>query len=393
MSRQKRTLPWCDTRDGVFYAFWNVDIVDAKGRKKIETKRLSLRTRDPDEAQNRFAAFLTEGRDLRINGGGAAGLTVTQALDDYLREHVGEVDDKGRPIVADGQRQENAVALLKAFFQNDPLISVDIEKCKAYTTARRAGTVKTERKKRGRPSGKGADSTIRRELVVLRAAAGHAAKRKRIGPTASPPTPMPVFDYPQEDRADGQDEAPWLTLDQLADLRKKAAERIEAAVMLEDKDAVRHAQRLADFIEVAYYTASRRDAIETLTWFQVKFPQNRIHLAKAGERRTKKRRPIVPIDPELRPTLERLDAEKANEWVLGASTSLYRPFVKLCEKIGVEGSPHILRHSRATHLLQDGVSIYDVARLLGDTVATVERVYGHHSAEFLAEVIQKRRGG
>jgi penicillin-binding protein 1A len=33
-------------------------------------------------------------------------------------------------------------------------------------------------------------------------------------------------------------------------------------------------------------------------------------------------------------------------------------------------NPHILRHSRATHLLMEGVSLWDVAKLLGDTVAT-----------------------
>jgi hypothetical protein len=35
-------------------------------------------------------------------------------------------------------------------------------------------------------------------------------------------------------------------------------------------------------------------------------------------------------------------------------------------------------------MLMDGESIYKVANLLGDTVRTVERVYRHHSAEFLA---------
>ena len=52
--------------------------------------------------------------------------------------------------------------------------------------------------------------------------------------------------------------------------------------------------------------------------------------------------------------------------------------------LGVEGHPHLLRHSRATHMLMDGDSPYKVAKLLGDTLATVERVYGHSDPEFLA---------
>jgi site-specific recombinase XerD len=45
----------------------------------------------------------------------------------------------------------------------------------------------------------------------------------------------------------------------------------------------------------------------------------------------------------------------------------------------------MLRHSRATHMLMDGESIYKVAKLLGDTVSTVEKRYGHVSVEYLME--------
>ena len=61
---------------------------------------------------------------------------------------------------------------------------------------------------------------------------------------------------------------------------------------------------------------------------------------------------------------------------------------RVCAEVGIpEGRlhPHVLRHPRATHMLMDGESIYKVARLLGGTVATLERVYGHHRVEFLAE--------
>ena len=40
-------------------------------------------------------------------------------------------------------------------------------------------------------------------------------------------------------------------------------------------------------------------------------------------------------------------------------------------------SPHRLRHSYATHLLEAGTPIHHVAELLGDTVATVEGTYSH----------------
>ena len=71
------------------------------------------------------------------------------------------------------------------------------------------------------------------------------------------------------------------------------------------------------------------------------------------------------------------------EFVFGKPAKFYQPFQALMRSLNMpeKAFPHILRHSRATHLLQDGVSIYEVAKLLGDTIATVERVYGHHAPD------------
>jgi site-specific recombinase XerD len=40
-------------------------------------------------------------------------------------------------------------------------------------------------------------------------------------------------------------------------------------------------------------------------------------------------------------------------------------------------TPHRLRHTNETHLLEQGVPIHHVAELLGDTVAVVESSYAH----------------
>lgn len=92
---------------------------------------------------------------------------------------------------------------------------------------------------------------------------------------------------------------------------------------------------------------------------------------------------------DLHPLLTDLFENRKNEWVLGSDRDLFYDFEKTCEKAGIltveqrDGrpagkiTPHVLRHSRATHMLEDGVSIFAVANLLGDTVTTVQRVYGH----------------
>lgn len=356
MARKRRDIPWLEWRDGIAYVYW----YDAKRQR---TERLSLRTSDQVEAQKRFAAFLTEGHDIVSGSPRAGDLSVIQALDDYLREHVAvNVVDRGR--------QEDAARHLKAFFGHGPISTVDIPTSRAYAEARRMGA--TDRPDSRARTGH-SDSTIRRELVVLGAAARHAARWKRIGPNAEPPTSMPSIELPPEARTE---KVKWLT-------------KAELSLALETATGA-----LKDFIMVAYYTGARRASVERLTRFQVDLAGNRIDLRgrneTANQRRSKKRRPVVPIDPKLRPTIERLMVENASsEWLFGKPLVMYRPFRELMTGLGLadKSNPHILRHTRATHMLLDGVRPYAVARLLGDTLATVDRVYGHAGVDELADAM------
>jgi integrase len=360
MSRKRREVPWLDLRNETYNVCW----YDSEAKR---TKRLSLSTADPVEAQRRFAEYLTKGHSL-FRDAGPSGLTVNDALDDYGREHVTQ-------HVVDKRRQEDAIRHLKAWFKNTLLIDVDIPASRAYADARRTGVVGGGRR---RKDGTGSDSTIRRELVVLQAAANHAARWRRVGPAAIPPTAMPSIEMPHEVRVESIGEDEWLTKDEFNLALSRAT------------------GLLRDFILIAYDTASRREAVERLTRFQIDLKNGRVNLRHPGEtdnqRRSNKRRPVVPIGPRARPVYERLLAATNSEWLFGEPRNWYRPFRRHMEAIGLshKRNPHILRHSRATHLLQDGVTIYDVARLLGDTVATVERVYGHHSPEYLAEAIRER---
>jgi site-specific recombinase XerD len=47
----------------------------------------------------------------------------------------------------------------------------------------------------------------------------------------------------------------------------------------------------------------------------------------------------------------------------------------------------VLRHSCATLLLQNGVSTWRVARLLGTSEQVIQRTYGHHCIEDLREAV------
>lgn len=349
MARPKRTTPWLARRNETYYAFW----YDERSR---ETKRISLRTCDTGEAEARFAEFLLNGRDIRQNR--AKGLTVSQAIDDYLLEHVAK-------HCADGARQEDAAAHLKAFFGDRLIETVDVPLSQEYAIARSFGIIGGGKRRKIR---EGSPATIRRELNVLVAAANHARWMKRT-------TAVVQVDLPPERRLGPDDEAPYYTVEEL--------DRIFAAA-----DEI--GGEIVPFVRLLYYTGARRRSIENLTRDRVKVREKRIILQEPGKRTTKKRQPIVPILKVMAPWVDAL-LLTGGERRLFECSDFYRPYVALAKKAGIEKErrhPHIMRHTRATHLLQDGKSLYDVARLLGDTVSTVERVYGHHSADHLANALE-----
>lgn len=346
MPRKARTIPWLDWRDGWAYVKW----FDEQTR---QTKRLSLGTKDEDEAQSRFGAFLVEGKAITQPRGNAQ-LGVSQALDDYLKEHV-------KDHCAAVYRQQYACDHLKEFFNDTPISDVDIAMSERYTELRRKGVIGMSYRTGKKRSGQ--DGTIRRELSTLIAAANHARKRKRI--SVMPSIKLPVG------KLLGQDEqAPYYTKPEL-----------EALIKAADGE-------LRWIIELLYLTGARRNSIVDLERSQVKWDQKQIILQKPTKRATKKRQPIVPILPAMEAPLKAAWAasEGRERLFVMDGQAFYRRFTSLCSDLGFEdrAHPHVLRHTRATHLLQDGVSLYDVARLLGDTMATIERVYGHHSAHDLA---------
>lgn len=251
------------------------------------------------------------------------------------------------------------------------LSDVDIPQSRAYADARRAGKVGGNVGGAVWKDGKAADSTIRREVAVLASAANHARKWKRVSPTEMPSIELTKI------RRDGEEddfagEAKFFSREQIALLLFHA-----------------HGET-RDIIKLAYYTGARRASIENLTVGQIDFARKKINLATPGKRQTKKRQPVVPIFSPLMADLRRLAAGKKGSAKLFASNRFYSQFNLTCRALEFEQPhhPHMLRHSRATHLLQDGKDIYHVAALLGDTIKTVEANYGHHSANELLEELE-----
>lgn len=343
MPRERREGPWHERRDnGIFYAYW----YDVRAKR---VRSCSLHTSDPVEANVAFGQFLINGRV--IYEAGTETVSVEGCLDFYLQDYV---DHR----CADPARQRHAAAHLKEFFRDTLVEDVDVAMCRKYAAARRRGDIGGGERRKTAEARAGSDATIRRELNVLVAAANHAVKHKRLKADK-----LPIVELPQVVTA----EVEWLT-----------QEEVKALIEVTDGD-LRH------FIRIAYMTAARRRAVQNLTAEQVDFRRGVINLAADGEVVTVKRKAVVPLYDEIRGDLEALVARAPRGRLFGGA-DMYRPYREAAEGLGYHGRahPHVLRHSRATHLLMRGVSIYDVAKLLGDSVQTVERRYGHSSPAHLA---------
>ncbi len=141
-------------------------------------------------------------------------------------------------------------------------------------------------------------------------------------------------------------------------------------------------------------TAARKRAILDLTWDRVDFEIGVIHLAVPGRRLTKKKRPSVPISDTLRPVLKRMHEERINDYVMDSGAEVWITIQLIVERSGVVPappkrkpnekpkstgiSPHTFRHTAATQMARRGVPLYDIAGVLGNSLAMVEKVYAKH---------------
>jgi integrase len=75
------------------------------------------------------------------------------------------------------------------------------------------------------------------------------------------------------------------------------------------------------------------------------------------------------------------------EWAGEPIASVKTAFKHAVTLAGLTGkvSPHTLRHTAATWLMQNGVPIWEAAGFLGMSAEMIDRVYGHHHPEHLAQ--------
>ena len=108
---------------------------------------------------------------------------------------------------------------------------------------------------------------------------------------------------------------------------------------------------------------------------------------------TNKRRTPSPIPPRLMPHLQRwrrLSTQYVIEYDGKPIASQLRRAWKGAREmagLGADVTPHVLRHTCATLMLQNRISTWDVAGVLGTSESVIRKTYGHHSVEHLRRAV------
>jgi integrase len=295
----------------------------------------------------------------------------------HQRRTGAEVRKPGGDDQADRKKFEGRISRLNSFWGGRVLSEVSTATCKQYV------------KVRGNTGG------ARRDLEDLRAAIGHHASEnlhRAIVNVWLPPKGLP------RDR--------WLTRSEVArllwtcwryrEIQTRHRGSDQGRKLPTEKRPLRH---LARFILIGIYTGTRASAIAAASPQRaagrsyVDLERGIFYRLAQGKRTTNKRQPPAPIPPRLLAHMRRWErlgllgghfVEFNGRPIRSVKTAFSRAVqVAGLSSEGGKIVPHTLRHTAATWLMQSGISIWQAAGYLGMSAEILDRVYGHHSPDYL----------
>lgn len=311
-------------------------------------------------------------------------------------------------LATDPKTSAGFIGHLLAWWGDKMLNEIGEDNCEAYIAHRTAQPI--SRFKDAEAAPRVTPQSAARELDVLSAAVGtwHKQWALTFRPLVSKP---PAPESPRD----------ALTRSQAAALLKASlGYRRTPDGRWERLQASSRANRahLRRFVLIGLYTGTRHSAMRALLWEEslhqawVDLDKGMIYRRGRGERETTKRRPVVKLPRRLLAHMRRwraLDLLKAaaktntsGEPVRNAYTSVLHHggepiagkirtgFENCVRDAGLppEVTPHYMRHTAATWLMENGVEAWEAAAYLGMTPQTLIEHYGHHRPDHQAGAVR-----
>ncbi len=288
---------------------------------------------------------------------------------DVLSIYLSDVGEPGSQFEIVGR-----IDRLNEFWGNKKLAQINSRTCAAFV------------KHRGRTGG------ARRDLETLRAAINHHAKEglhRGLVRVSLPPK--------------GEARSRWLTRGEAAALvwqcwryreqQTVHSGKFQGCPVRTERRPLRH---IARFILIGLYTGTRAGAIASASPYAdsgrsyVDLERGIFYRKAIGRRSTKKRQTPVPLPPRLLAHMRRWKERKLiascfvefNGKPVASVKKGFQTAVKLAE-LPDKVTPHTLRHTAATWLMQRGVPAWEAAGFLGMSVEVLQSTYGHHHPDYL----------
>lgn len=333
-----------------------------------------------DEAERQLAAYIAE----KWSPGAHASDPGRVLIDDVLTFYGME---KSKTLRTDHATNLGFVAHLLSYWSERPLSDVRSSSCKEYVAFR------TKQKTRN-GSRNVSDQTARRELEVLSAAIGVWDKEHHL--SYRPKVTLPQKTEGHREALSRSDAARLLMAARGWRWKDGKWERVypgDEEITGKLSSVNKNRAHLRRFILISLYTGSRSGVTMRLMWKPspvdpwVDLEAGAIY--RSGKRETvarNKRRPVVKLPHRLCTHLERwkrLDEKKGIACVIHHGkdrvSSVRRSFASCIRDAGLtDATPHWLRHTAATWLMEAGVDIWEASGYLGMTPEMLTRTYGHH---------------
>lgn len=343
---------------GVWYVHWS-----ERGRSCRE----SCKTKDAAEARRYLKEWREEIRNALTRGQRSR----TPTVEELCRHWLEQAELKGQ-----AETGRHVLRQIRQYFGNDTCAEITVARQRDYRQAR---GVKA--------------STLRRELGALKTVVRRAAEDGLIEASTLPRFEPVSIVKPVH--------APMSKAEVIYFWDQAIAWGRQPRLNPRARDVARRVMLIAC---LGLETGARREAIHQLTWDRVNFDERQIDYRVPGRRETKKRRVVSHITDRLLPVLQ-----EAAGWagtpkgpdgrpvgpVLGDTQlrTTFRAFRAFAAAIGMPRvTPHLMRHSLATLMSQNGTPVQEIAEVLGNTPKVTMENYLHHTPDRLRQAVNNYLG-